>query len=114
LTTVKGTISNSTTLVVNDADYFQDGYTIPGVQGDCIAVTKITGNVCITAVNYSTDTLTLSSPISATNGDPVYLYSISDGTVVLTDTTGPDLGAIPYGSSNNQVSPPTGLAALVN
>lgn len=116
LTTVNGTISNSTQLVVNDADYFQDGYTIPGVQGDCIAVTTVNNHVCVTAVNYGTHTLTLASPINATSGDPVWIYSISDGTVVLTDATGPDLGAVPYSSSSSttQVSPPTGLAALVN
>jgi hypothetical protein len=115
LTTVNGTISNSTTLVVNAATYFQDGYTIPGVRGDCIAVTTISNHVCITAVNYATNTLTLASPISVANGDPVWIYSISDGTVVLTDTTGPDLGAVPYASasSSSQVAPPSGLAALV-
>ena len=115
LTTANGTITNSTKLVVSDADYFQDGYTIPGVQGDCIAVTTISNHVCITAVNYATNTLTLSSPISAANGDPVWIYSISDGTVVLTDSTGPDLGAVPYSSSgSSRPSPPTGLTGVVN
>jgi hypothetical protein len=115
LTIVNGTISNSTTLVVSDADYFQDGYGLTGVQADCIAVTTISNHVCITAVNYATNTLTLSSPISAANGDQVWLYSISDGTVVLTDSTGPDIGAVPYSSSSSSgPSAPTGLAAVVN
>jgi hypothetical protein len=115
LTTVNGSISSSTTLVVADADYFQDGYTIPGVKADCISVTTISNHVCITAVNYSTNTLTLASPITATIGDPVWIYSISDGTVVLTDSTGPDLGAVPYSSSSSSApSAPTGLAAVVN
>jgi len=114
LTTVNGTISNSTSLVVNDATYFQDGWTIPGVQGDCVAVTTISNHVCVTAVNYSTNTLTLASPISATKGDPVWIYSISDGTAVLTDTTGPDLGAFPYGSSTSSLpAPPTDLTSVV-
>jgi hypothetical protein len=115
LTIVNGAISSSTSLVVKDATYFQDGWTIPGVQGDCIAVTTINNHVCITAVNYATNTLTLSSPISAANGDPVWIYSISDGTVVLTDSTGPDLGAVPYASSSSSgPTAPTGLAAIVN
>jgi hypothetical protein len=95
LTTVNGTITSSTTLVVADAGYFQDGYTIPGVQADCISVTTVSNHVCITAVNYSTNTLTLASPISASNGDPVYIYSISDGTVVQTDSA-VDMGAFPF------------------
>lgn len=116
LTTVSGTVASSTTLAVADADYFQDGYKLSGVQGDCIAVTTIANHVCITAVNYATNTLTLSSPISAASGDPVWIYSISDGTQVLTDSIGPDLGAVPYGSASSSGGPaaPTGLTAVVN
>ena len=110
LTTVNGAVTGGTSLVVRDASYFQDGYGLSNasstVQGDCISVTTIGNHVCITAVNYATNTLTLSSPISAANGDPVWIYSISDGTVVLTDSTGPDLGAMPYSSAGASVALP--------
>jgi hypothetical protein len=110
LTTVNGTVSNSTLLVVSDASYFQDGYGLSNayspVQGDCISVTTISKHVCITAVNYATNTLTLAAPISAGNGDPVWIYSLSDGTVVLTDSTGPDLGAMPYSTTGASVALP--------
>ncbi len=118
LTTVNGTISSSTSLVVNDASYFQDGYGLSNaystVSGDCIAVGTATNHVCVTSVNYSTKTLTLASPISATNGDPVWLYSKSDGMQVLTGSV-PDLGSHPYGSiSTSSPAPPSNLAAIVN
>lgn len=113
LTTVaSGDSGAGTLLVVDDAGYFQDGAGITGVQGDCVSVRTVGNHVCITSVNYSTNTLTLASPITRSAGDPVYIYSISDGTVVLTDSA-PDMGAFPYGSSSSTVNPPTGLAAVV-
>jgi len=97
LTTVNGTISSSTSLVVTNAAYFQDGYGLSNafstVNADCIAVTTVSNHVCVTAVNYSTNTLTLASPISATNGDPVWLYKDSSGTVQLFGTNS-DIGAL--------------------
>src|SRR6185312_8809084 len=69
-TTVNGTISGSSTLVVTDAAPFQDGwgFTVGSVQPDCIWVTSPSNHVCISSINYSTNTITLASPISATNG----------------------------------------------
>lgn len=93
LTTVNGAATSSTTLVVADAGYFQDGSGISGVSGDCVAVTAATNHVCITAVNYATNTLTLASPITAANGDPVWLYSDSSGTTQLAGTA-PNIGAL--------------------
>jgi hypothetical protein len=59
LTTVANSDSGSgTSLVVNDAGFFQDGYSIQSVNADCIAVTTVANHVCITAVNYQTKTLT--------------------------------------------------------
>jgi hypothetical protein len=40
----------------------------------------------------------LASPVSWNNGDPIYLYKDSSGTIVLTGQT-PDIGAYPYGGS---------------
>jgi hypothetical protein len=118
LATANGSGSNSTTLVVNDASYFQDSYGLSNgfstVSPDCISVTTVSNHVCITAVNYSKNTLTLASPISWSNGDSVWLYSKSDGVQVLTGSA-PDMGAYPYtGGSAGSPSPPSGLAAVVN
>lgn len=93
LTTVNGSVTSSTTLVVADAGYFQAANPLVGVESDCISVTSVSNHVCITAINYSTNTLTLASPITATNGAPVWLYSDSNGTVRLTGTA-PNMGAL--------------------
>ncbi len=119
LTTVaSGDAGSGTSLVVNDAAYFQDGYGLSNaystVSPDCIAVGTASNHVCITAVNYATNTLTLASPISRSSGQPVYLYSKSDGVQVLTGAA-PDIGAYAYtGSSANLPAPPSGLSAVVN
>lgn len=106
LTTVAaGDSGSGTSLVVTDASYFQDGSGISGVSGDCIAVKAATNHVCVMTVNYTTNTLTLASAITRAAGDPVYIYGISNGQVVLTGTN-PDMGAFP----SNAVAPPTGGA----
>jgi hypothetical protein len=93
LTTVASTDSGSgTSLVLNDAGFFQDGYGIPGVSADCIAVTTVTNTVCITAANYATNTLTLASGVTRSVGDKVWLYSDSTGTIRLTGAA-PNIGA---------------------
>src|SRR5215472_1470790 len=118
LTTASGSGLSSTSLIVTDSTYFQDGFGLSSpystVQGDCISVTTVSNHVCITAINYSTNTLTLASPITWNNGDPVWLYSKSDGVQVLTGSA-PDMGAYRYtGSSANAPVPPSGLTAVVN
>ena len=105
LTTVASADSGSgTSLVVADASYFQDGFGLSTVKGDCIAVGTASNHVCVTAVNYSTNTLTLSSPISRSDGQGVYLYSKSDGVQVLTGSE-PDMGAFPYGGERRRQRP---------
>ena len=119
LTTVaSGDSGSGTSLIVNDAALFQDGYGLQNpystVQGDCISVGTVGDHVCITSINYSTNTLTLASSISRSAGEGVYLYSKSDGVQVLTGTA-PDIGAYPYGGggTSNRPAPPSGLAAVV-
>jgi hypothetical protein len=112
LTTVAaGDSGSGTSLVVKDASYFQDSYGLSNeystVYPDCIAVGTASNHVCVTSVNYSTNTLTLASSISRSAGQGVYLYSKSDGVQVLTGTA-PDIGAFSTGLA------PTGLAAIVN
>jgi hypothetical protein len=112
LTTVAKTDQGSgTSLVVNDAGFFQDGYGISGVKADCIAVSTVTTQVCITAVNYQTNTLTLSNSIARSPGDTVWLYSDSTGRTVLIGTA-PNIGAgfVPPSGP----APPSSLEALVN
>ncbi len=95
LTTVAaGDSGSGTALVVNDAAYFQDGLGLnaAGVNADCISVTTTTNHVCVTAVNYSTNTLTLAGSISRSNGDHIWLYSNSSGSIVLHGSA-PNIGA---------------------
>jgi len=115
LTTVAaGDSGSGTSLVVNDATYFQDGYGLSNaysaVNGDCIAVGTAPNHVCVTAVNYTTNTLTLASSISRSVGQGVYLYSKSDGVQVLTGSA-PDIGAYPFSLAST--APPSSPAAVV-
>jgi hypothetical protein len=114
LTTAVGSGTSSTTLVVADANFFQDGSGILGVQPDCIRIGSST-TACIAAgggrINYATNTITLASPVSWNNGDPIYLYKDSNGNVVLNGAN-PDIGAM--FDSTSTPTPPTGLAAHVN
>jgi hypothetical protein len=104
LATTSGSGSNSTTLVVNDADYFQDGLGLNavGVQADWIRVGNT--SVQIASVNYSTNTITLAQAISWSSGTPVNLYRDSRGTSVLTGAF-PDVGAFPSGSLGTPTAP---------
>jgi hypothetical protein len=111
LTTVAaGDSGSGTSLVVDDAAYFQDGYGISGVNADCLAVTSVTNQVCITAVNYPTNTLTLASGITRSAGDPVWLSSDSTGRTVLIGNA-PNIGAGFVEAA--APAPPTGLSAVV-
>lgn len=116
LTTVAaGDSGSGTSLVVTDAGFFQDGLGLnaAGVQADCIAVGTASNHVCITAVNYTANTLTLVSSISRSAGQGVYLYSRSDGTRVLTGSA-PDMGAYPYtGIAAGAPAAPSNLSAVV-
>jgi len=114
LTTVgSGDAGSGTTLTLTDSSYFQDGYGLTNaystVSGDCIAVTTVSNTVCITAVNYSGNTVTLASGITRSVGDHVWLYSKSDGVRVLTGSA-PDLGAFPFTSGS--VSFTTNLSTI--
>jgi hypothetical protein len=116
LTTVAAADSGSgTSLVVNDANFFQDGSGITGVNADCISVTTVTNHVCITAVNYSTNTLTLASSITRSAGNPVWLYSDSTGRTVLIGSA-PNIGATfdPAQAPAPAPAPPTNLRAVIH
>jgi hypothetical protein len=110
LTTVASSDSGSgTSLVVNDASFFQDGYGIAGVNGDCISVGTVTIHVCISSINYQTNTITLTSGITRSAGNPVWLYSDSTGRQVLFGSA-PNIGATFQAVS--PLTPPTNLTAV--
>jgi hypothetical protein len=80
LTTAVGSGSNSTTLTVADAKYFSDGKS--AVTGDTIRVGA--SSATVSSVNYSTNVITLGSPLTWSNGAGVsYPYNGS----------APDMGA---------------------
>jgi hypothetical protein len=97
LTTVAaGDTGSGTSLIVNDATFFQDGLGVTGVSADGIcAGTTLAGASCVmtTAVNYATNTLTLASGISRSNADGVWLWKKSDSAIVATTAHAPNIGS---------------------
>jgi hypothetical protein len=107
LTLATSAQTNSTTLVVADARYFQDGNFGLGsvawpssvsIQPDWIAIGTVSNVVQISSINYSTNTITLASPKTWANNAPIWLYKKSDGVQVLYGTA-PDYGAYEYAES---------------
>lgn len=98
LTQAVGAGAGSTTLVVGDAMYFQDGTwgsdLARGVNffPDWIAIGTVSNVVQINSINYATNTITLASPMTWSDGAPVWLYSKSDGQRVIYGAA-PDIGA---------------------
>lgn len=117
LTTASGSGSGSTTLVVADARYFQDGTwgsdLARGVTffPDWIAIGTVTNVVEITGINYSNNNITLASPMTWSNGANVWLYKNSSGTQVLYGSA-PDYGAYEYGSGTFSVPILTGIIII--
>lgn len=106
LTLASGSGISSTTLVVDDALFFQDGSWGSNLakastglggtlEGDWIAVGTVSNVVQISSINYATNTITLASAITWSDDAPVWLYKKSDGTQVLYGTA-PDYGAHEY------------------
>ena len=76
--------NNSTTLVVDDAYFFCDGFGI--TDGDLIKIGSTTA-VRITGINYSTNTLTLAAPRTWSAGEGVHLDF---------EGSNPDIGAAEF------------------
>jgi hypothetical protein len=78
---------NGTTMTVQDAGYFCDGYGIENESGDRIRLEGGTGTARIVAINRTTNTLTLDAALTWSSGQGVTL-----------DYAGaaPDLGALEY------------------
>lgn len=106
LTQANGSGSSSTTLIVDDARYFQDGSwgsSLSNVDADWIAVGTVGNIVQISSINYATNTITLTSGISYNDGDSIWLVKDSRGNVVLRGSA-PDMGAY-----ESRISPPKNL-----
>ena len=95
LTRANGSGTNSTTLAVGDAWYFQDGSwgsSLSDIRPDWIAVGAATNRVEVESIDYDTNTITLATPISWADGAPVYIYKNSSGEVVMSGDA-PAIGA---------------------
>lgn len=91
---------SGTSLVVEDARYFTDGYGV--IQGDLVQVGS-NNPVRITSINYNTNTITLEKNISWNKGDGVsYSYSGS----------APDIGAYEYVGGSTDATPPAAPGGL--
>ena len=91
--------SNSYSLAVNDASYFQDGTwgsdlarAASTFNADWIAVGNVKNISPISSISLSNNVITLSSALTWKRGDKVWLYKKSDGERVLYGTA-PDMGA---------------------
>lgn len=112
LTQANGSGSNSTTLVVDNSNYFQCGSDcattpvgadISNIQADWIAIGTVSNVVQISDINHSTNTITLASPMTWSDNANIWLYKKSDGQRVLYGSA-PD-----YGAHEFSISPPQNL-----
>jgi len=92
--TVTTSSGSGTSLPVDDARYFMDGWGL--IDGDTIQLEGQTTTARITAINYNTNTLTLNASLTWTNGLGVSLiYSGS----------APDIGAYEYTGTEEPPTP---------
>lgn len=114
LTQANGSGSNSTTLIVDDAKYFQDGawgsdLARSNLYADWIAIGTVSNVVQISSIDYANNKITLASPKSWSDNAPIWLYKKSDGTIVLYGSA-PDYGAHEYNVMGiYPLLPPKGL-----
>ena len=101
-------------LTVADSRFFQPGWgpNDKSIPADWVQIGSST-TAQITAVNYNNNILTFSSSVACSTGDALYLYKDSQGNVLLNGAK-PDIGAYPYTGGTAKVTPPSGLAAVVN
>ena len=95
LTQATGAGTDSTALTVDDALYFQDGTwgsSLSDVQADWIAIGTVTNVVQIESIDYTTNVITLTVPMTWDDSASIWLYRDSDGTRVLSGAA-PDQGA---------------------
>ena len=83
-----GSGNGSTTMIIDSAGYFMDGFGIAGLSGDTIQLEGQSERAVITLVNYETNTLTLDTPLTWKNGQNLGLKYHG---------LAPDIGAFEYG-----------------
>jgi len=81
---------SGTTLVVDDAHFFQPGWA--GTNPDWLAVGAVERVVEVRSIDYLANAVTLASAVPRTAGERVWLYKDSSGRVVLHGAA-PDIGA---------------------
>ena len=91
LTLTNGTGSSSTSMVVDEAGVFFDGYTITGEVGDLIQLDGQATQVRVTAINIGTNTMTLSAPLT---------WSDNQGVALAYYGSAPDRGAFEYNAES--------------
>lgn len=98
LTIAIGPGSNSTTLLVDDPLFFQDGTwgsSLSNVQADWIAIGTVNNMVQIKSIDYETKVIILREPMTWKTRAPIWLFRNSRGQDVLYGTA-PDIGAHEY------------------
>lgn len=106
LTLASGSGTGSTTLIVDDALYFQDGTwgsALAGHQADVIAVGSKENRTQIASIDYASNTITLANALTWSDDAPVYLYAKNDGTVVWSGSA-PDIGAYEYTATSRKAT----------
>ena len=93
---------SGTSLVLQDASYFFGGHEIPGEIGDSIQFMGRSEYAVITAINYTTNTVTLDRPLA---------WSSGEGVTLRFSGAAPDMGAFEFGGggSSGLPQPPTNL-----
>lgn len=110
LTQANGSGTNSTTLVVDKALFFQDGTWGSSLDEflwpDWIAIGTVTNEVEIASINYATNTITLEDPMTWVDDAPIYLYERSNALGVEPVLMGdaPDQGAFEIKSGDTYYS----------
>jgi hypothetical protein len=93
--TIATATGSGSTLMVDDALFFQDGSwgsALSSIEADWIAIGTVDNVVQISAIDYSANAITLASPTSWSENDRIWLYKKSDSVRVLIGPA-PDLGA---------------------
>lgn len=91
---------SGTTLQVEDAGHFYDGFGIPMEAGDSVQFEGQTKKARIVAINYVTNTLLLEQSLT---------WSANQGLHLAYTGSSPDVGAFEYGLSPGRPSPPENL-----
>lgn len=88
---------SGTQMTVQDASYFFDGHGIAGEVGDRIQILGQSQTAVVLAVNYTTNTLTLSQPLTWASGAGVALQFSG---------AAPDMGAYEFGGGGTTPTAP--------